>query len=186
MKEVRPTSGRVLAALFSILGGVEEINLEGLDFLDLFAGTGRVGIEALRRGASSVVLVETLKDRARAIGRAIPEKFADRATILSLEFRRGTAWLVRRGRVFDVVFADPPYNEGWGASLLRAADLTKIVKKGGIMVVEHASRETLAVPEPWAVTEDRVYGETALTFLRPESPGPAGPDSPGDGTGALS
>jgi 16S rRNA (guanine(966)-N(2))-methyltransferase RsmD len=163
MKEVRPTSGRVLLALFSILGGVE-----GMDFLDLFAGTGRVGIEALKRGASSAVLVETLKDRARAIGRAVPEEFADRAVVLSLEFRRGAAWLARRERVFDVVFADPPYNEGWGASLLRAADLTKLVKKGGVMVVEHASREELTVPAPWAVTENRVYGETALTFLKPE------------------
>jgi 16S rRNA (guanine(966)-N(2))-methyltransferase RsmD len=173
MKEVRPTSGRVLLALFSILGG-----LEGADFLDLFAGTGRVGIEALRRGALSVVLVETLKDRARAIGQAIPAEFADRATVLSLELRRGAAWLARRGRVFDVVFADPPYNEGWGASLLRTADLTKLMKKGGVMVVEHASREALAVPEPWILAESRAYGETALTFLRLSPPGP--------GTEALS
>jgi 16S rRNA (guanine966-N2)-methyltransferase len=76
------------------------------------------------------------------------------------------AWLVRRGLVFDVVFADPPYHEDWGASLLRVGNLTKIMKKGGVMVVERASREELAVPEPWAVTENRVYGETALTFLR--------------------
>jgi 16S rRNA (guanine(966)-N(2))-methyltransferase RsmD len=177
MKEVRPTSGRVLLALFSILGGVE-----GMDFLDLFAGTGRVGVEALRRGASSVVLVETLKDRARAIGRAIPEEFADRATVLSLELRRGAAWLARRGRVFDIVFADPPYHEGWGASLLRAADfdLTKLMKKGGVMAVEHASREELAVPGSWVVAENRVYGETALTFLRLEF------SERGAETGALS
>ena len=161
MKEARPTSGRVLLALFSILGGVE-----GADFLDLFAGTGRVGIEALRRGASSVVWVETLKDRARAIERAIPAEFADRAAVLSLELRRGTAWLARRGRVFDVVFADPPYREGWGASFLHTGGLTKIMKKGGVMAVEHASREELVVPEPWIAAENRVYGETTLTFLR--------------------
>jgi 16S rRNA (guanine(966)-N(2))-methyltransferase RsmD len=182
MKEVRPTSGRVLSALFSILGGVD-----GTDFLDLFAGTGRVGIEALKRGASSVVLMETLRDRARAVAQAIPGEFADRATVLSLEFRRGVAWLVRRGRVFDVVFADPPYREGWGASLLRLGTLPKILKEGGVMVVEHASREELVVPEPWAVTEDRVYGETALTFLRlgPPESGAAGPDPSVPETGAL-
>ncbi|MDR1649222.1 MAG: RsmD family RNA methyltransferase [Synergistaceae bacterium] len=163
MKDVRPTSGKVLLALFSILGSVE-----GMDFLDLFAGTGRVGMEALKRGASSVVWVEAVKDRSRAIAQAVPAEFEDRGvtTVLSLELRRGAAWLVRRGLVFDVVFADPPYHEGWGESLLRVGSLTKILKKGGIMIVERSSREELAVPEPWAVTENRVYGETALTFLR--------------------
>jgi 16S rRNA (guanine(966)-N(2))-methyltransferase RsmD len=168
MKEVRPTSGKVLSALFSILSGLD--GLDGIDFLDLFAGTGRVGIEALKRGASSVVLVETLKDRARAIGQAVPAELADRAAVLSLELRRGVSWLVKRGRVFDVVFADPPYHEGWGASLLRLETLPKMLKEGGVMVVERASREELVVPAPWAVAEDRIYGETALTFLRLGSP----------------
>jgi 16S rRNA (guanine(966)-N(2))-methyltransferase RsmD len=184
MKEARPTSGKVLLALFSILGG-----LERMDFLDLFAGTGRVGIEALKRGASSVVLVEALKDRSRAIGQAIPAELGDRAVVLSLEFRRGVAWLVRRGLAFDVVFADPPYHEGWGASLLQAGNLAKTLKKGGIMVVERSSREELAVPEPWTVTENRVYGETALTFLKLKPIidfGAAEPDSSADDAGALS
>jgi 16S rRNA (guanine(966)-N(2))-methyltransferase RsmD len=164
VKDARPTSGRVLLALFAILG-----SLDGLDFLDLFAGTGRVGIEALRRGAASVVLAEALKDRARAIGQAVPEESRERATVLALELRRALAWLARRGLAFDVVFADPPYNEGWGASLLGVRDLEKTVKSGGLLVVEHASREKLGVASPWAVADARTYGETALTFLRPET-----------------
>jgi 16S rRNA (guanine(966)-N(2))-methyltransferase RsmD len=163
MKEVRPTSGRVLLALFSILKGVENAA-----FLDLFAGTGRVGIEALRRGASSVVMVEVLKDRARALERAVAGEFAEaeRAVVLSLELRRAVAWLLKRERLFDVVFADPPYNEGWGKALLHTKGLAKLLRPEGIFVVEHASRETLDVPVPWIVADTRSYGETTLTFLR--------------------
>jgi len=162
MKDVRPTSGKVLLALFSILG-----DLENVAFLDLFAGTGRIGIEALRRGASPVVMVEVAKDRARCLERAVPAEFAgtEKAVVLSLELRRAIAWLVRRGIMFDVVFADPPYDEGWGASLLHTRNLEKILKHEGLLVVEHASRETLDIPPLWAARDVRVYGETTLTFV---------------------
>ena len=162
MKDVRPTSGKLLLALFSILG-----DLANIEFLDLFAGTGRVGVEALRRGASSVVMVEVLKDRSRGIERAIPTELAgtESVVVLSLELRRAIAWLARRSITFDVIFADPPYNEGWGKSLLHAKDLGKILKKEGMLVVEHASLETLDVPPLWAVKDVRVYGQSTLTFV---------------------
>ena len=73
MKEVRPTSGRVLSAMFSILGG----RVEGAKFLDLFAGTGRVGLEALRRGAESCIFVESVKARAEEIRRQVPLRKCD-------------------------------------------------------------------------------------------------------------
>lgn len=161
MKEVRPTSGRVLLALFSILG-----SMEGVSFLDLFAGTGRVGIEALKRGAASVVMAETLKDRAREIERAVPREYASDATVLALELRRALSWLVKRERTFDIIFADPPYNEGWGAALTGIKDLPPVLKEEGILVVEHASRETLSISDVWVVTDTRPYGETTLTFLK--------------------
>ena len=166
MKDVRPTSGKVFLALFNILG-----DLENAAFLDLFAGTGRVGVEALRRGACRVVMVEVLKNRARDIERAIPTEFAgtERAVVLALELRRAVAWLIKRENLFDVIFADPPYNEGWGVSLLHTRGLEKILKDGGILVVEHASRETLDVPPMWAVKDVRVYGETTLTFVERNS-----------------
>ncbi|MDR2179673.1 MAG: RsmD family RNA methyltransferase [Synergistaceae bacterium] len=169
MKDVRPTSGRVLLALFNILGG--DALGEGLGnaaFLDLFAGTGRVGIEALRRGASFVVMVEVSRDRAREVERVVAGEFAEsgRAVVLSLELRRAVAWLLRRERTFDVVFADPPYNQGWGKALLHTKGLTELLRPEGVLVVEHASREALDVPAPWVVTDSRFYGETALTFLK--------------------
>ncbi len=164
MKDVRPTSGRVLLALFSVLGSSLG-SLENLAFLDLFAGTGRVGIEALKRGAAPVVLVETLKNRARDIEQALSSDRCD-ATVLALELRRALAWLSKRERVFDVVFADPPYNEGWGTALLKVSELTRVLKPKGLMVVEHATRETLVPTDAWEVADVRPYGESTLTFLK--------------------
>ncbi|MDR2180065.1 MAG: RsmD family RNA methyltransferase [Synergistaceae bacterium] len=162
MKDVRPTAGRVLLALFSILG-----EMGGVSFLDLFAGTGRVGIEALKRGASPVVMVEVLKDRVRDIERGLPKEIGpDSVVVLGLELRRAMTWLDKRGCFFDVVFADPPYHQGWGKTLLHVKFLTKIVKREGVLVVEHALREPLEIFLPWTVTDVRSYGETALTFLK--------------------
>ena len=148
-------------ALFSILG-----SLEGRSFLDLFAGTGRIGLEALGRAASPVVWVEVLKPRAQAIERSVPP--GEDTTVLALELQRAVRWLAGRERIFDVIFADPPYLENWGASLLKTKDLPKLLKPEGLMVVEHAAREELHIPAPWKLTDRRIYGETVLTFLRKE------------------
>jgi 16S rRNA G966 N2-methylase RsmD len=110
-------------------------------------------------------MAEVLKDRARAIERAIPELAQNTASVLSLELRRALAWLIRRGRAFDVVFADPPYNQDWGKTLLHTTALEKILKRDGVLVVEHSAREALDVPPVWAVTNTRDYGETMLSFL---------------------
>lgn len=167
MKEVRPTSGRLLSALFSILGsrGSALGSLEGVRFLDLFAGTGRVGLEALKRGASSVVWVESVHSRAQAIERSVPRASPGDTTVLALELRRAVAWLLKRGRAFDVIFADPPYHEGWGGALLAVKGLAGLLAPDGILVVEHSSREPLAVPPEWRADSDREYGETTLTFF---------------------
>ncbi|MBQ9564763.1 MAG: RsmD family RNA methyltransferase [Synergistaceae bacterium] len=159
MKEVRPTSGRVLLALFSILGP-----MEGKHFLDLFAGTGRVGLSALERGAGSVAWVESVRARAQAIERALPQNGTE-TLVLSLELRRAVSWLLKRERAFDVLFADPPYHEGWGAELLNVKGLDTLVSPNGVLVVEHSIREDLALPPPWALRDQRDYGETRLTFV---------------------
>ncbi|GHS95403.1 methyltransferase small [Synergistales bacterium] len=159
MKEVRPTSSRVLSALFNILGSVD-----GLSFLDIFAGTGRVGFEALEKGAADVVFIEALRERAASIERAIPAEFDDRAVVLSLELRRGLSWLKKRGKTFDIIFADPPYGEGWGKSLLSVKNLDILLKQDGVFIMEHSSRENLTAAPPWVVFDERTYGETTLSF----------------------
>ena len=156
MKEVRPTSGRVVSALFSILGG----KVEGARFLDLFAGTGRVGLEALERGASECVFVESVRARADELRRK-----AGGSLVLGLEVRRAVSWLAKRGRKFDVIFADPPYSSGWCEVLPGIAGLYDLFAENAVMVVEHSVREVL---ECSAKIDEREYGETCLTFLQKE------------------
>ncbi|MBQ7220059.1 MAG: RsmD family RNA methyltransferase [Synergistaceae bacterium] len=160
MKDVRPTSGRVVSALFSILGG----KVGGARFLDLFAGTGRVGLEALRRGAESCVFVESVKSRAEEI-----RKSAGESLVLSLEVRRAVSWLVKRNMTFDVIFADPPYCSGWCETLPSLPNLAGLFAPDAVMVIEHSSREPLALsdnPNSLMIDSVRDYGETCLTFLK--------------------
>ena len=159
MKDVRPTSGRVISALFSILGG----KVEGSEFLDLFAGTGRVGIEAMKRGARSV-FVESVKSRADDIRRNAGESL-----VLSLEVRRAVSWLMKRDMKFDIIFADPPYNSGWCDTVPAISNLQAIFADGAVMVIEHSVREPLTLtvnPNNLEVMSSREYGETCLTFLQ--------------------
>ncbi len=110
MKEARPTSGKVLQALFNILG-----DIRGKAFLDLFSGTGRVAGFARERGADPVVAVETLARRAKDIKSLFQGD--EGVTILAMDVRRAAGLLRRKNRAFDVIFADPPYGEGWPAVL---------------------------------------------------------------------
>ena len=160
MKDVRPTSGRVVSALFSILGG----KVEGCEFLDLFAGTGRIGIEALKRGAVRSVFVESVRNRADEI-----RKSAGESLVLSLEVKRAVSWLSKRNMKFDIIFADPPYNSGWCESLPALQNLNALFSDDAVMIIEHSVREPLTLsvnPNNLEITSSREYGETSLTFLR--------------------
>ena len=160
MKEVRPTSGRVLSAMFNILGE----KVERTHCLDLFAGTGRVGLEALRRGAESCVFVESVKARAEALRRV-----AGDSVVLGLEVRRAVSWLTKRGMTFDVIFADPPYSAGWCDELPALEGLRGLFAPGAVMIVEHSVREKLTLsqnPNNLVINSVREYGETCLTFLQ--------------------
>ena len=163
MKDIRPTSGRVMSALFSILGDI----VDGAEFLDLFAGTGRVGIEALRRGARRAVFVESVKNRADEIKRGLGD--SDSHIVLSLEIRRALSWIVKREMRFTIIFADPPYNSGWCDSLPALPNLDGVFADGALMVIEHSAREPLTLvsnPNNLTITSQREYGETYLTFLQ--------------------
>lgn len=159
MKEVRPTTGKTLCALFSILGP-----LRGADFLDLFSGTGRVAAEARKRGAS-VVTVEALPDRAARIRRALG---SERHVQLCMDARRALPWLRKRGMAFDVIFADPPYGMGWMRELpTLLAAYSSVLKRGGQVVIERSRGEPLPLENtPWELRDERRYGISALDFLR--------------------
>ncbi|MGI6784234.1 MAG: RsmD family RNA methyltransferase [Aminivibrio sp.] len=160
MKESRPTTGKVLGALFNILG-----DLRGRSFLDMFSGTGRVARLARDRGACHVTAVELVPSRAKEIRALFPGDGG--AVVLAMDARRALDYLRRKGRLFDVVFADPPYGAGWTAEIgqLLFPPGGGVVAEGGIAVVEHSSREALPGGPGWVIVESRRYGDASLTFL---------------------
>jgi 16S rRNA (guanine966-N2)-methyltransferase len=150
---VRPTTDRVREALFSILGDVE-----GLDVLDLFCGTGALGLEALSRGAAAVTLVDLDIRPAEANAEGLDVR--DRIDLIRAD---AAAHLRRDGRGYDLVLLDPPYR------LARpvAPDLSKLLpprlRPGARVVVESATDEPLALdPAALPLRDERRYGSTTI------------------------
>jgi len=159
----RPTEGRVREALFSIWGD----RLPGARVLDLFAGSGVVGIEAAGRGALDVLAVDDDPRAARTIGENAGRLAAGAVTVRRLQLPAGLARLA--GSFFDLAFADPPYAFTGYAALLAAA--APLLAPDGKIVVEHSSRRDLPLAAgPLVRTDVRRYGERSLSFyrLRPE------------------
>ena len=162
MKEVRPTTGKTLSALFSILTSAYG-TLDGRTFLDLFSGTGRVAKTARDCGAE-IVTVELLRDRAAEIRRSLGE---EKHTQLCMDVRRALKWLRKRGMTFDIIFADPPYDMEWGAELPRIIAAGDVLKSGGTVIIEHSESEKLDLAgTPYELIDSRKYGKSVLGFLR--------------------
>ncbi|WP_245439960.1 16S rRNA (guanine(966)-N(2))-methyltransferase RsmD [Mesorhizobium sp. Z1-4] len=161
---IRPTSDRTREAVFNILAHAREGGLNGLRVLDLFAGTGAQGIEALSRGASACLFVEEAAE-ARGIIRDNVEAFG--LTGVAKIFRRDATSLGSAGTImpFDLVFADPPYGKGLGETALSAAREGGWLKPGARAVLEEASSAAFALPAGFVLTDEREYGDTVIRFL---------------------
>ena len=137
--------------------------------LDLFAGSGALGIEALSRGASAVVAVE--QDRATAA--TIERNAATCGVAAAIEVRVEpvlTALPRLAGREFDLVFLDPPYESGAIEPVLAALARERLVAADGIVVVEHGRRDAFGTPPGFARDLERRYGDSLLTLLRAPAP----------------
>ena len=163
-ERTRPTAAVVREALFDMLAHRDRV--VGRVLLDLFAGSGALGIEALSRGAAEVVFVEDARSVARLLVSNVEATgVADRAEVLAMPMERALGRLERRGVVADGVLADPPYESGWAVRVLRALAATRVLAPGGWIALEHAAGEPpIAVPG-LAVESSRRYGSTALTML---------------------
>ena len=157
---LRPTSALVREAVFNALGG----RVAGAAALDLFAGTGALGIEALSRGAARAVFVEQHRGAARGIARSLARAgLAERGTVV-----RGAlpGALTALEGPFDLIFLDPPWDSERGAPTL--AGCAPLLAAGGLIVHEHRSRYNPPERPPGlAVADRRAYGDTAVAFLEP-------------------
>ncbi len=161
---VRPTMDRVKAAIFSSLGDA----VVGARVLDLFAGSGALGIEALSRGASSVVFVEADRQSAEIIeGNFAKTKLKGRIRQQdAFDFLRHTSGAER----FDIIFADPPYEktqdgERFTEKLLANEQLAQLMDADGIFVLEKQPDEALPDMKQWRLLRQKRYGATEVLFL---------------------
>ena len=165
--ELRPTADRVKEALFNILPH----DLSGRRVLDLFAGTGNLSVEALSRGAEEAVLVEIsreatklIEENLRALG------FTARSRVLTASVFKTVRRLARGGESFDLIFLDPPYEQGLVGETLKEIATEGLLAENGVIVAEHSVREK--VQERYggygglALSDQRRYGDTELSFFR--------------------
>ncbi len=163
--ETRPTADRVKEALFSILGP----ELPGAKFLDLFAGTGSIGMEAISRGASLCVFVENREICIRTIRDNLTLcRFLDRAEVIrsdALQYLRQAAMKCEQ---FDLIYVDPPYDTGYVEKSLNLIANGNILTEKGLLVVETRknSPEGLVIIPGLDVSRRANYGDTVLVFYR--------------------
>jgi 16S rRNA (guanine(966)-N(2))-methyltransferase RsmD len=158
-KSARPTEARVRGALFSIWSA----RVAGARFLDLYAGSGAVGLEALSRGALDAVFVEADRTAVALLRRNLELVPPSAARVLARDAEEAVAELAGRAETFDLVFVDPPYRQPVGEPLF--STLAKLAAPGAELAIEHARR----LPPPaeaggWHRRDLRRYGESALSI----------------------
>jgi 16S rRNA (guanine(966)-N(2))-methyltransferase RsmD len=160
---IRPTSDRVREAIFDILN----VEWDGKEVLDLFAGTGGLGIEALSRGARLVVFVENHPQALQVLEKNLKAlNLIGNCELVRLRAEAGIRFLERNMWKFDVAFLDPPYNKNLAYSTLSLIADSDILKKNGVVVVEHYYKETFSEEyRKLKMSDQRKYGETGVSFF---------------------
>lgn len=159
-ERTRPTADRAKEALFSILGG-----LDGAHVLDLYAGTGAIGLEALSRGAASVVFVEKARPALEALDQNLTALGLDATTTKVLRLDVGRALSLLSGEAFDLIYADPPYEQARLALPQVLAFAARCLSEAGRVVLEHRHLDpSPEAPSGLVRTDQRRYGEATLAF----------------------
>lgn len=157
--ETRPTSSRLRASVFNIL----QSEIEGVRFLDLYAGSGAMGLEALSRGAAHASFVDESRDAARAIRENI-EKMGvqEQTTLLCGDCLAQLPRLAQLGKPYSIIYADPPYQKGLGKLTLEALDGTDLLAPGGLFFMEEAKGFELPPLKRLRFVKERAMGRTVL------------------------
>ncbi len=162
-KAVRPTSDRLRESVFNILVG----NIEGMVVLDLFAGTGALGIEALSRGAREAVFVDRSRDAVALISQNIRAcRLGSQSTVIRWDITRNLNCLRGIEQTYGLVFLDPPYDRGHVLPALQNLVRYRLLEAAADLIVEHSPSEVIApLPDGLTITDTRKYGKTLVSFL---------------------
>lgn len=159
----RPTADRVKESVFGILA----MDVVDAEVLDLFAGTGNLGLEALSRGAASATMVDkNIQSVKIMLENAILTDLSRAAVICREDVMVALRRLQTAGKSFDLIFCDPPYNLGLAPKVLRELDVVDVLRAGGIFILEHSRHEKLPEGLKRIVAyRSEFYGETVVSFF---------------------
>ena len=162
--KVRPTTDKIKETLFNILVSK---NLLGEVFaLDLFGGTGGIGIELLSRGAEKVIFIDKDRESIRFIRENLKNVGASEQTFEIYNVDYEFALKKLQGKKFDLIFADPPYNAGFEDMVIRLVQKYDLLQSDGVLVIEHSTQKSFE-SETFEV-DNRKCGNTTLSFLSPK------------------
>jgi len=170
-QSIRPTSDRVREALFNILSSRLEDGFEGKKVLDLFAGTGALGLEALSRGVQMVAFVDN-GAQARGLIRSNIEKFGLGGQSKLLKRDATNLGTAQKFEPFDLVFLDPPYGLEMGEKALKSSMAGNWFAEGAIIVFEEKKGVEVIIPDGFVLLDKRDYGTSTIRFLRVLSKAP--------------
>ena len=162
-RDTWPTLDRVKEAIF----GSIQFQVPGATILDLFSGSGNMGLEALSRGASEAICVDA-SPACAALIRNNGEKLglAEGLKVQNAEYGAVLSALAAQGKQVDIVFLDPPYASGYAVDAVRRIFRDRILRRGGTVIVEHAWDQPPALDEgPWQVSRVKKYGACGVTTL---------------------
>ena len=159
----RPTASRVRESVFNILA----FDVKGARVLDLFAGSGMLGLEALSRGAAFALFVDHHRQPLSVIQKNISSCGLDAATqVLPYDLRHEFKWASALGSGFQLVFMDPPYNKNFVNSTLARLHTAGLLEEEALVAVEHSPLEPIAEEDsPFVLKDQRKYGKTLVSFL---------------------
>lgn len=160
--ETRPTTDRIKETLFNIIA----FDLPECHFLDLFAGSGAIGIEALSRGAAEAVFVDASAEcRAVILENLRHTKLEQRGVCLQMDVLAALEQLAAEGKTFDLIYLDPPYASAWYTPVLEKIVALGLLRQEGYLIAEGAAQHPILPPAGMKCLREKVYKTTILTFL---------------------
>jgi len=163
----RPTKDKVREALFNVLGPY----IKGLKILDLFAGSGSLGIEALSRGGASAVFVDSARASTKVIEKNLEAlglpKGTENVRVLTRDVRSAMISLYKSGENFDIIFIDPPYYKNWIRKCLKYNSVYDILAPSGLIIAEHFKKDKIPQQtKPLKLIRQLAYGDTVISIYK--------------------
>ncbi len=163
--ETRPTTDRIKETLFNMIA----FDMPGCCFLDLFSGSGGIGIESLSRGAHQAVFVEKGKEALQCIKQNLERtRLGDKAVIYTCDVLEALSKLQAKGEKFDVIFMDPPYALTNIDEILKKIVACDLISENGYIILERGTNTLVTLPQDLVLWKEKTYKTTTLCFLRKE------------------